>query len=228
MHGQVGRMRSAARFLERAGVLPERAHRAIDRVRVGAVVAAALVAVGTVSVALGGGGLSGWRTPAALLPAALVGLVAWALILAGQWRARGARSSKAGQPATRPRGLVAALRSAGIGRDPRRWGAQIGWSALGLLLEAATLVAALEAVDAGVPVRDAVAVYAVLRLLWSLVPVVGAPGAADVALLLALTALGAPLASACAAVVTLRLLTFWIPAALGLLLSSRFEHRLIT
>ncbi|WP_167760514.1 hypothetical protein [Blastococcus sp. CT_GayMR16] len=70
--------------------------------------------------------------------------------------------------------------------------------------------------------------YAALNLVWSLVPVTGAPGAADVALLLALMAVGAPLASACAAVVTLRLLTFWIPAALGALLSAGFEHRLLT
>ena len=78
------------------------------------------------------------------------------------------------------------------------------------------------------PVMDTLAVYAALRLLWSLLPVTGAPGAADVALLLPLTALGAPLASACAAVTTFRLLTFWVPAALGSVLSARFEHRLLT
>ena len=124
--------------------------------------------------------------------------------------------------------MVGALAGAGIGRDPWSWAAQVGWSVLGVALEAATLVAALEAVGARVPVLDAVTVYAVLRLLWSLAPVTGAPGAADVALLLALTALGAPLASACAGVVTLRLLTFWIPAALGSMLSAGLELRLLT
>jgi undecaprenyl-diphosphatase len=54
------------------------------------------------------------------------------------------------------------------------------------------------------------------------------PGAADVALLLALTALGAPLASACAGVIAFRLLTFWIPAALGSLLVARFEYRFVS
>lgn len=120
------------------------------------------------------------------------------------------------------------LRSARASRDPRSWGALVGWSAVALLLEAATLIAALEAVGAGVPILDAAAVYAALRLLWSLVPVAGAPGAAEIALLLVLSALGAPLASACAAVVMLRLLTFWIPAALGSFLSARLEHRLLT
>jgi uncharacterized membrane protein YbhN (UPF0104 family) len=229
MHGQAGRLRRAARFLERAGVLPDRAHRAIDRFAVGSTVAAAVVAVATLVVALIGGRLSGWRAPAAVVPAVLLGLGAWALVLAGQWVARRhGTAPPPPDPAGRPRGLVAAVRRAGIARDPWTWGAQVGWSALGLVLEAATLVAALQAVGGALPVLDTVAVYATLHLLWSLLPVTGAPGAADVALLLALTALGAPLASACAAVVTFRLVTFWIPAALGAMLSAGFEHRLLT
>jgi undecaprenyl-diphosphatase len=233
MHGQAGRRRQAARFLERAGVLPDRAQRAIDRFTIGATVTAALVAAVTLALALAGGGLAGWHPPPALVPAVLLGFGAWALVLLGQWlaRRRGAPPSPAVPPdrgAPRPRGVVGAIRGAGIVRHPRPWGAQLGWSALGLALEAATLVAALEGVGGGVPVLDAVAVYAALHLLWSLLPVTGAPGAADVALLLALTALGAPLAGACAAVVTFRVLTFWIPAALGSLLSAGFEHRLLT
>ena len=233
MHGQAGRLRRAARFLERAGVLPDRAHRAIDRFAVGTTVAAAVVAVATLVVALVGGRLSGRRPPAAVIPAVLLGVGAWVLVLAGQWLARRRAAAPPapkppGHAAERPRGVVGALRRAGIARHPWTWGAQVGWSALGLLLEAATLVATLQGVRGGVPVLDTVAVYAALRLLWSLLPVTGAPGAADVALLLALTALGAPLASACAAVVTFRLLAFWIPAALGSVLSAGFEHRLLT
>jgi uncharacterized membrane protein YbhN (UPF0104 family) len=229
LHGRAGRLRRAARFLERAGVLPDRALRAIDRVTVGSIVASALVAVATVAGTLVGSRLPAWRPPEALVRAVLLGLVAWLLVLAGQWRARRrAAPAPAGQAPARLRGLAGALRGAVAGGDPWTWAAQVGWSALGLVLEATTLVAALEGVGAGVPILDAVTVYAVLRLIWSLVPVLGAPGAADVALLLTLTALGAPLASACAAVVTLRLLTFWIPAALGSLLSGGFEDRLLT
>jgi uncharacterized membrane protein YbhN (UPF0104 family) len=62
------------------------------------------------------------------------------------------------------------------------------------------------------------AVYAVLRLLWILVPVLALPGAGEVALLLALTALGAQVADACAAVLAYRLLAFWLPVGLGALL----------
>jgi glycosyltransferase 2 family protein len=69
-------------------------------------------------------------------------------------------------------------------------------------------------------------VYGGLHLLWSVLPVTAAPGAAEVALLLALTALGVPLAGACAAALVFRLLVFWVPALGGALLSARFEHRL--
>jgi undecaprenyl-diphosphatase len=224
LHGQTGRWRRAARFLERAGVLPDQASRAIGRIAVGATVAAALVAAGTLALALTGGRLTGWEAPEAVVPSLLLGAGAWVLVLAGQWVAR--RGTAHPPTPVRPRGLAGAW--AGIGRDPWSWAAQVGWSVLGLALEAATLVAALQGVGARVPVLDAVTVYAVLRLLWSLAPATGAPGAADVALLLVLTALGAPLASACAAVVTLRLLTFWIPAALGSLLSGGLELRLLT
>jgi uncharacterized membrane protein YbhN (UPF0104 family) len=99
---------------------------------------------------------------------------------------------------------------------------------LGVVLEAAALAAALHAVGGQVPLLATVTVYAALHLLWSVVPATGMAGAADVSLLLALMALGAPLASACAGVVFFRLLTFWIPAGLGAVLSARFEHRLVT
>jgi undecaprenyl-diphosphatase len=164
------------------------------------------------------------------VPAVLLGVGAWVLILAGQWLAR-RRAGTPGPPEARaphPREVLGALRRAGTSRDPWRWGAQLGWSALAVALEAATLAAALQGVGGRVPVLATVTVYAALHLIWSLVPVTGAPGAADAALLLALSALGAPLAGACAAVMTFRLLTFWIPAALGAVLSGGFEHRLVT
>jgi undecaprenyl-diphosphatase len=97
-----------------------------------------------------------------------------------------------------------------------------------VVLEAAALAAALHAVGGEVPLLATVSAYAALHLVWSVVPATALPGAADVALLLALTSLGAPLASACAGVLAFRLLMFWIPAGLGSLLSARFEHRHLT
>ena len=72
-----------------------------------------------------------------------------------------------------------------------------------------------------------VAVYTVLRLVWAALPVLGAPGLAEAELLLVLTAAGAPAAAAGAAVLAVRVLTFWLPATLGWALSGRLEHRLL-
>ena len=229
MHGRAGWRLRAARFLERAGVLPGPAQQAIDRFSVGATVAATVVAVGTLVLALVETTLTDWRAPDALMPSMLLGLGAWVLVLAGQWLARRrVAAATPAVPAARPLGVLGIVRRGELRRDPWPWGAQLGWSALAIALEAAALAAALQGVGGRVPVLATVTVYAALHLLWSLVPVTGAPGAADIALLLALSALGAPLASACAAVVTFRLLTFWIPAGLGSLLSGGFEHRLLT
>jgi undecaprenyl-diphosphatase len=109
--------------------------------------------------------------------------------------------------------------------DPWRRGEQLGWAVVGVGLEGAALAAAVHAVGGPVPLLTTASVYAGLHLLWSVLPATGAPGAAEVALVLALSALGTPLAGACAAALVFRLLTFWIPAVLGGLLSARFEHR---
>jgi undecaprenyl-diphosphatase len=236
LHGQTGWRRSAARFLERSGVLPEPARRAIDRFAAGAIAAAAVVALGTFVLAIVENRLTGWRTPEALIPAVLLGLAAWALVLVAQWLAR--RHGPATEPAGAPepkrqvtpplRDALTWLRHRGPAPVRWKWWTQLGWASLGVSLEAATLAAALHAVGGDVPLLETVAVYGALHLLWSVLPVTGLPGAADVALLLALTSLGAPLASACAGVLAFRLLTFWLPAGLGSLLSARFEHRLVT
>ena len=237
LHGREGWRHSAARFLERAGVLPGPAFRAVDRFVAVAILAAVLVAVVTFVLALVEGRLTGWQTPAALVPAVLLGLGAWALVLVGQWLAR--RRDSSPDPA-HPRedggGVAAALRqaltpprrTAAPPSSPWRRGAQLGWAVLGVAVEAATLAAALHAVGGDVPLLATATVYGALHLLWSVLPVTGVPGAADVALLLALTALGAPLAAACGAVLVFRLLTFWLPAAIGLLLPGRLEHRTAT
>jgi undecaprenyl-diphosphatase len=236
LHGRTGWRRSAARFLERAGVLPDLAQRAIDRFVAASIVAAAVVALGTLVLALVEGRLGDWQRPEALLPAVLLGLGAWVLVLVGQWLARrhGARK-RPGDVADPQRhvtlSVLAALRiarRAATTGPSWSWWPLLAWSVLGVSLEAAALAAALHAVGGNVPLLATVTVYAALHLQWSLLPVTGMPGAADVSLLLALMALGAPLASACAGVVAFRLLTFWVPAGLGALLSARFEHRLLT
>jgi undecaprenyl-diphosphatase len=225
LHGSEGWRRSAARFVERAGVQPAAARRAIDRFVAGAIVAAVLVALGTLVLALLEDRLGDWQAPEALVPSVALGLAAWALVLAGQWLAR-RHDTGTGAPRyvtrTLRNGLVRMRRGEG---DPWRRGGQLGWTMLAVALEGAALAAAMHAVGASVPLLATATVYAGLHLLWSVLPVTSAPGAAEVALLLALTALGAPLASACAAALVFRLLTFWVPAVLGFLLTARFEHR---
>ncbi len=236
LHGRTGWGRSAARFLERVGVLPAEARRATDRFVAGSIVAAVVVALVTLVLALAEGRLTGWEMPEALLPAVLLGLAAWLLILAGQWLARRNGAATAPESGSEPaRHVTRTLREA-FPTPGRRaaspaawsWGAQLGWATLGVALEAAALAAALHAFGGEVPLLATTTVYGALHLLWSVLPVTRIPGAADVALLLALVSLGAPLASGCAAVLAFRLLTFWIPAGLGWLLSARFEHRHLT
>ncbi len=235
LHGRTGWRRSTARYLERAGVLEEPARRATDRFLAGAIGAAAVVAIGTFVLAMVEGRLTGWRTPESLVPAGLLGIAAWALVLVGQWLAHrhgsATRPAGAGDP---QRHVALTLREALTWRRHRsapggwKWWPQLGWASLGVALEAAALAAAVHAVGADVPLLATVAVYGALHLLWSVLPATGLPGAADVGLLLTLTSLGAPLASACAGVLAFRLLTYWVPAGLGSLLAARFEHRFVT
>ncbi|WP_448628144.1 phosphatase PAP2 family protein [Geodermatophilus sp. URMC 64] len=227
--GPVDRRLVAVRFLERAGVLPESAERAIDRYDAGAVAATLLVAAGSVGLALSEGRLSGWQAPPR--PAALLAVGAAALLLALAGQLLAGRNVRPGGP--RPAQLRARL--LGLPRDLRPgrgegmqpWAVQVGWSGLRLALEAAALAAALHGVGGRVPVLATVSVYAVLRLLWAVLPLTGAPGFAEAGLLLGLTAVGAPLAAAGAAVLTVRVLTFWLPAALGWALGDRLERRLV-
>jgi undecaprenyl-diphosphatase len=182
------------------------------------------------------GRLTGWRTPEALVPAVALGVGAWALVLLGQGLARrhGARTEPGGGDEPQ-RQVAQTLREALTWRQDGaataggwKWWPQLGWASFGVALEASALAAALHAVGGDVPLLATATVYGVLHLVWSVLPVTGMPGAADVALLLALTSLGAPLASACGGVLAFRLLTFWAPAGLGSLLSVRFEHRHLT
>jgi len=235
LHGRTGWRRSAARFLERAGVVPDEARRATDRFMAGAIAAAVVVAAVTLVLAVVEGRLTGWRTPEALVPSVLLGLAAWALVLTGQELARrhGAASVPAGGDEPR-RHVLRTLREAFAQRGDRttaggwRWWPQLGWASLGVAVEAAVLAATVHAVGGDVPLLATTTVYGALHLLWSVLPVTAMPGAADAALLLALLSLGAPLAGACAGVLAFRLLTFWFPAGLGSLLSVRFEHRHLT
>ncbi|MCZ2849775.1 phosphatase PAP2 family protein [Modestobacter sp. VKM Ac-2978] len=220
LRGRPGGRQVAARFLEDAGVLPPTAERATVRTAQGAVFGAVLVAGTALVLGLIEGRLSDWRAPESSVPVALVGAGALLLVVLGQLLTRHDH-----QPAPGPRLLRrGAPHPLGTATHAVRWIALTGWSAAGIALEGAALAAALHAVGADVPLLASTTVYALLRLLWVLVPELSLPGAGEVLLLLALTALGAPLPGACAAVLLYRLLTFWLPVGGGALLISARRH----
>ncbi|SOC46205.1 undecaprenyl-diphosphatase [Blastococcus aggregatus] len=215
VHGRPGGRVVAGRYYERAGVLPGSAVHAYERIRSGTTLGAAAVAAASVVLALADGRLTTWRYPDSLLALAALGSTAFLLVSLGQ------AFTRRHAPAS------AARQRAGLRRlGGRRIATVVGWSAAAIALEAAALVAALHGVGGHVPVTVSAAVYTVLRLFWVALPATGAPGIAEVSLVLALTALGEPLTSACAGVLVFRLLTFWAPAVLGSLLAARFAHRL--
>ncbi|WP_409329846.1 phosphatase PAP2 family protein [Trujillonella humicola] len=202
LHGAAGRRRAAARYLERAGILPEQAARAAGLTVAGRLAGAAVVLVSAVALGLAQDRLGDWQVPDAVLRPVLVGLGAALLVAAAQVLAR-----RAGPAA--PRGWVRP------DRLPPRWPALLGWAALVVALEAAVLACALQAAGGRPAVLGVVAGYAALRLVWTVLPLTALPGAAEAALVLLLTALGAPPAPACAAVLLTRVLLFWVPAAVG-------------
>ncbi|MFQ1002378.1 phosphatase PAP2 family protein [Modestobacter sp. SSW1-42] len=223
LRGRPGGRQVAARFLEDAGVLPATAERATVRAARGAVLGSVLVAGTALVLGLVEGRLSDWQAPESSVPVVLVGAGALLLVVLGQLLTRrGVRAA----PGPRALGR-AAPHPPGTTAEAVRWLALTGWSAAGIALEGAALAAALHAVGAHVPLLASTTVYAVLRLLWVLVPALSLPGAGEVLLLLALPALGAPLADACAAVLLYRSLAFWLPVGGGALLIRSARRRAV-
>ncbi|MCZ2839139.1 phosphatase PAP2 family protein [Modestobacter sp. VKM Ac-2985] len=221
LRGRPGGRQVAARFLEDAGVLTATAEQATVRVARGAVLGSVLVAGTALVLGLVQGRMPDWRAPESSLPVVLVGAGALLLVAVGQLLTRhGVRSAPG------PRLLASGVpHPSDRAADAVRWAALTGWSAAGIAWEGAALAAALHAVGADVPLLASTMLYAVVRLLWVLVPELSLPGAGEVLLLLlALTALGAPLADACAAVLLYRLLTFWLPVGGGALLIGAVQR----
>jgi undecaprenyl-diphosphatase len=216
VHGRSGARIVAGRYLERAGVLPDAAGRAYDRIRLGTTLGAAVVAVAAVALALYDGRLTSWRVPLSFAELGVVGVAAFLLVSLGH------ALSRRRDPVV----PVAQARADLGGIGARRIAAVVIWSAAGIALEAAGLAAALHGVGGHVPLTVTAAVYSVLRLCWAALPAAGAPGIGEASLALALTALGEPLTIACAGVLVFRLLFFWAPAVLGSLVAARFAQRL--
>jgi undecaprenyl-diphosphatase len=219
LRGRAGSRTAASRYLERAGVRSGTAGQALDRTAAAETVAAALAAAAALVLAMLEGRLRYMQVPASPLPVAAVAVGAFLLWLGGHALAgRHWPSPAAGPSRGRPTAAGLAARQAV---------AVVGYGALAVTLDGAALGAALHAVGGQTPLLATASAYAFLRLLWAVLPVIGAPGLADGALVLGLTAFGAPLASAAAGALLFRLLTYWGPAALGVLIARRFERHLL-
>lgn len=110
-------------------------------------------------------------------------------------------------------------------RHPIRATQLFGGSIVFLALSAAGLAATLAAFSPSVPVVPVLAVYVVGSTLGQLVPTPGGLGTVEAALVAGLTAIGVRPTEAVAAVLTSRLLTFWLPVLPGLVAFRLLQHR---
>jgi glycosyltransferase 2 family protein len=217
-----------SRYLERAGLLPDAARLAHRRIAVGYRAVAGAAAASVVLAALLDGEPPELRVPSPLLQ--LVGLcvLAGLLSLTGQRAARRHSCAHDRVRLSKPAlGTSAPTTPLGTRLEPGRLMSMVGWLALAATCEALAFSAALHSTGAGLPSLTAAAGFLVLRLLWAVLPAAGAPGLADLTLVLVVTALGVPTGAAVAGVVLFRLLAFWLPALTGTVLAARLEHRLL-
>ena len=93
-----------------------------------------------------------------------------------------------------------------------------------LVLQAVGLAATLAAFEPTFPLIPVMAVYVVASTLGQLAPTPGGLGAVEAATVAGLTAVGVAAAPAVAAVLTSRLLTFWLPALPGVAAFRLLQH----
>ncbi|WP_089104496.1 lysylphosphatidylglycerol synthase domain-containing protein [Streptomyces hyaluromycini] len=101
------------------------------------------------------------------------------------------------------------------------WGGSVGFA----LLHAAVLVAVVRALEVTVPAGHVLLAYLVASGAAVLLPTPGGLGSLDAALVLTLTAAGAPAAAALSAVFGYRMLTGWLPLLPGLLVLALLTRR---
>ncbi len=94
-----------------------------------------------------------------------------------------------------------------------------------LLLSAAALATTLAAFTPSFPLVPVLAVFVVGSTLGQLVPTPGGLGAVEAAMIAGLTAIGVSPADAVAAVLSSRLLTYWLPVLPGIVAFRILQHR---
>jgi glycosyltransferase 2 family protein len=109
--------------------------------------------------------------------------------------------------------------------DPGRVFELLGGSAGVTLMYIAALAATVQAFGGGLSLPQVGATYLVAAALGSVAPTPGGLGAVEAALLAALTGYGMPSGPALAAVLTFRLLTFWLPVLPGWITFQQMQAR---
>jgi undecaprenyl-diphosphatase len=116
--------------------------------------------------------------------------------------------------------LVPALKAgassvAAIARTPAKLVTLVSGSAIVTVSYTVAMLASLTAFDVNVPIATAAAVYLAGAAISSAAPTPGGVGATEAALIAGYTAVGVTAATAFAAVLLFRLVTFWLPILPG-------------
>lgn len=171
---------------------------------------------------LGVGGLVGGLVHHVDLPGGWLVLAAVVVVLAGAGAFLGSPLGR--RRVVRP-GLKVGKDVVGVLRQPRKAAALFGGSAGVTLGNGFALVGTLVAFHARISVLPVLAVYVGGSALASAAPTPGNLGAVEAALVAGLTGIGIAAAPAVAAVLTFRLLTFWLPIVPGLAMFRLLQHR---
>jgi undecaprenyl-diphosphatase len=216
----VGGMALNVRYMQKAGIPPAEAVTGVGL----NVVAGGLVHVGLLAVFLawaGRGGAGGFSIPASstLLVGIVVVLGVVGIVLATRWGRRIARSHVL--PPVR-QSLTSVV---SLARSPGRLAALFGGSVGVTLAYIAALACAVTAFDGGIGLAEVGAVYLGASLLAAAAPTPGGLGAMEAALVAGFTGVGLDPAISVAAVLSYRLLTFWLPILPGWLCFHHLERR---
>jgi undecaprenyl-diphosphatase len=218
MPAGLGAMATNVRYLERAGIKRSGAVTAVGvDTTAGVIVHTLLLAILLPLVGL----RSSLRLPSppdldAYWSVAVVIVVSLGVLGAWSWRTRVRRFTTAFSP----RAEIAAIL-----RRPRRTLLLFGGSAGVTTAQAFVLVASLEAFGVHLPIVTVVAIFVAGTAVAAAAPTPGGLGALEAALIAGLAQVGAPTAPAIAAVLTARLIGFWLPMLPGWLAFSVLRRR---
>jgi undecaprenyl-diphosphatase len=112
-----------------------------------------------------------------------------------------------------------------LARSPAKMAALLGGSTLVTLAYICALAAAVAAFDGGVSFAEVGAVYLGASIIAAAAPTPGGLGAMEAALVAGFTGVGMDSGIAVAAVLSYRLLTYWLPILPGWLSFQYLEHR---